>query len=118
MASFALAFSPLRDASPADILAWARRAEDLGFAGVFVPESFNDEETQLRQAVGEDEWPMVAVAIHTGLRAVQPQLGARRLLNRDHHDPALEARRGAPCPDERHRARCAARPALTPQERV
>ena len=38
----AVAFSPLRDATPADILAWAERAEALGYAGVFVPESFND----------------------------------------------------------------------------
>jgi len=40
--SIALAFSPLRDASPADILSWARRAEELGYDGVFVPESYND----------------------------------------------------------------------------
>src|SRR5262249_18663417 len=38
----AVAFSPLRDASPADILAWSRRAESLGYSGVFIPESFND----------------------------------------------------------------------------
>ena len=38
----AVAFSPLRDAGPADILSWSRRAESLGFSGVFIPESFND----------------------------------------------------------------------------
>ena len=38
----AVAFSPLRDAPPADILTWSRRAESLGFSGVFIPESFND----------------------------------------------------------------------------
>ena len=38
----AVAFSPLRDAGPADVLSWSRRAESLGFAGVFIPESFND----------------------------------------------------------------------------
>ena len=38
----AVAFSPLRDASPADVLAWSRRAESLGYSGVFIPESFND----------------------------------------------------------------------------
>jgi alkanesulfonate monooxygenase SsuD/methylene tetrahydromethanopterin reductase-like flavin-dependent oxidoreductase (luciferase family) len=38
----AVAFSPLRDAAPADILAWSRRAEALGYSGVFIPESFND----------------------------------------------------------------------------
>ena len=27
---------------PRDILAWSRRAEELGYAGVFIPESFND----------------------------------------------------------------------------
>jgi alkanesulfonate monooxygenase SsuD/methylene tetrahydromethanopterin reductase-like flavin-dependent oxidoreductase (luciferase family) len=36
------AFSPLRDAPPAEILAWSRRAEELGYDAVFVPESFND----------------------------------------------------------------------------
>jgi probable F420-dependent oxidoreductase len=42
MASIALAFSPLRDAPPQDLLAWARRAEALGYAGIFIPESYND----------------------------------------------------------------------------
>ena len=42
MDRIALAFSPLRDAPPHDILDWSRRAEALGFAGIFVPESFND----------------------------------------------------------------------------
>src|SRR5215468_1649216 len=42
MDRIAVAFSPLRDAPPGDILAWSRRAEALGFAGVFIPESFND----------------------------------------------------------------------------
>src|SRR4029450_7562206 len=42
MHRLALAFSPLRDAPPQDILAWSRRADELGFAGVFIPESFND----------------------------------------------------------------------------
>src|SRR5690349_21085080 len=42
MPPIALSFSPLRDAPPAEILAWSRRAEERGFAGVFVPESFND----------------------------------------------------------------------------
>jgi len=36
------AFSPLRDAPPAEIVAWARRAEELGYEAVFIPESFND----------------------------------------------------------------------------
>jgi alkanesulfonate monooxygenase SsuD/methylene tetrahydromethanopterin reductase-like flavin-dependent oxidoreductase (luciferase family) len=38
----ALAFSPLRDAQPADIVDWSRRAEANGFEAVMVPESFND----------------------------------------------------------------------------
>ncbi len=42
MDRIAVAFSPLRDAAPEDIVAWSQRAEALGFAGVFVPESFND----------------------------------------------------------------------------
>ena len=37
-----LSFSPLRDASPADIVTWSRRAEELGYEAVFIPESFND----------------------------------------------------------------------------
>jgi 5,10-methylenetetrahydromethanopterin reductase len=52
MPSIALAFSPLRDASPADVVAWSRRAEDLGYAGVFVPESFNDS-LAYAQAIGQ-----------------------------------------------------------------
>jgi alkanesulfonate monooxygenase SsuD/methylene tetrahydromethanopterin reductase-like flavin-dependent oxidoreductase (luciferase family) len=42
MDRLAVAFSPLRDASPRDILAWSRRAEDLGWEAVFIPESYND----------------------------------------------------------------------------
>jgi 5,10-methylenetetrahydromethanopterin reductase len=38
----ALAFSALRDAQPADLLDWSRRAESRGFEAVLVPESFND----------------------------------------------------------------------------
>jgi 5,10-methylenetetrahydromethanopterin reductase len=38
----ALSFSPLRDAQPADVLEWSRRAEARGFEAVLVPESFND----------------------------------------------------------------------------
>lgn len=37
-----MSFSPLRDALPAEIVAWSRRAEALGYEGVFIPESFND----------------------------------------------------------------------------
>ena len=42
MERIAIALSPLRDASPQDILAWARRAETLGYEAVFIPESFCD----------------------------------------------------------------------------
>ena len=38
----ALAFSPLRDAGPRDIVAWSRRAEALGYEAVFIPESYCD----------------------------------------------------------------------------
>jgi alkanesulfonate monooxygenase SsuD/methylene tetrahydromethanopterin reductase-like flavin-dependent oxidoreductase (luciferase family) len=38
----ALSVSPLRDAQPADILEWSRRAESRGFEAVLIPESFND----------------------------------------------------------------------------
>lgn len=37
-----LSFSPMRDASPAEIVDWSIAAEARGYAGVFVPESFND----------------------------------------------------------------------------
>lgn len=36
------AFAPLRDASPRDIVAWARRAEELGHEGVYLCESYAD----------------------------------------------------------------------------
>jgi len=42
MDRLAIAFSPLRDASPRDIITWAQRAETLGYEGAFIPESFND----------------------------------------------------------------------------
>jgi probable F420-dependent oxidoreductase len=47
-----LAFSPLRDAPPADIVAWSQRAETLGYDAVFIPESFNDS-LAYAQAVGQ-----------------------------------------------------------------
>jgi alkanesulfonate monooxygenase SsuD/methylene tetrahydromethanopterin reductase-like flavin-dependent oxidoreductase (luciferase family) len=37
-----LSFSPMRDAGPQDIVAWSQAAEAAGYAGVFIPESFND----------------------------------------------------------------------------
>lgn len=36
----------------------------------------DDEETRLREAIGEEEWPTVAVALHTGLRRAE-QFGLR-----------------------------------------
>ena len=42
MERIALAFSPLRDAAPREIVAWSRRAEDLGYEAVFIPESYCD----------------------------------------------------------------------------
>jgi 5,10-methylenetetrahydromethanopterin reductase len=42
MERIAVAFSPLRDAPPKDLIAWARRAEQLGYEAVFIPESYND----------------------------------------------------------------------------
>src|SRR5205814_3662074 len=42
MSSVALAFSPLRDASPRDIVGWSERAEQLGYEAVFIPESYCD----------------------------------------------------------------------------
>ena len=42
MERIAVAFSPLRDAPPKEIIAWSRRAEQLGYEAVFIPESYND----------------------------------------------------------------------------
>jgi len=42
MEPIALAVSPLRDASPREIVDWARTAEARGFEAVFIPESYCD----------------------------------------------------------------------------
>src|SRR5438132_2326589 len=42
MERIALAFSPLRDASPRDIVSWSRDAEKRGYEAVFIPESYCD----------------------------------------------------------------------------
>jgi 5,10-methylenetetrahydromethanopterin reductase len=42
MDRIALAFSPLRDAGPRELIAWSERAEALGYEAVFIPESFCD----------------------------------------------------------------------------
>src|SRR5437867_13233348 len=42
MERIALAFSPLRDASPRDIVSWSRDAEGRGYEAVFIPESYCD----------------------------------------------------------------------------
>jgi 5,10-methylenetetrahydromethanopterin reductase len=42
MDRIALGLMPLRDAPPGDILAWGRRAEELGFEAVFLSESYGD----------------------------------------------------------------------------
>jgi len=42
MERIALAFSPLRDASPRDVVAWSRDAEERGYEAVFIPESYCD----------------------------------------------------------------------------
>src|SRR5437867_9685152 len=42
MERIALAFSPLRDASPRDIVSWSRDAEARGYEAVFIPESYCD----------------------------------------------------------------------------
>src|SRR6516165_7807492 len=71
MDRIAVAFSPLRDASPQDILSWSRRAEDLGFAGVFIPESFNDS-LAYAQAVAA---ATSHIEVGTGHRPVNASLG-------------------------------------------
>src|SRR5436305_903004 len=42
MERIALAFSPLRDASPRDIVSWSRDAAGRGYGAVFIPESYCD----------------------------------------------------------------------------
>src|SRR5947199_10088896 len=42
MERIALAFSPLRDASPRDIVSWSRDAEERGYEAVFIPEAYCD----------------------------------------------------------------------------
>ncbi len=42
MDRIALAFSPLRDAGPRELVAWCGRAEALGYEAVFIPESHCD----------------------------------------------------------------------------
>src|SRR5437867_13302327 len=42
MERIALALSPLRDASPRDIVSWSRDAEARGYEAVFIPESYCD----------------------------------------------------------------------------
>ncbi len=59
----AVAFSPLRDAQPREILDWSRRAEALGFAGVFVPESFNDSLAYAQAVAGVTAQAKVGTAI-------------------------------------------------------
>ena len=91
MDRIALAFSPLRDAPPRDILDWSRRAEALGFAGIFVPESFNDSLAYAQAVAGVTARAKVGTAItnvylrHPTLlaqqaAAVQELSGGRLLL--------------------------------------
>ena len=91
MDRIALAFSPLRDAPPRDILDWSRRAETLGFAGIFVPESFNDSLAYAQAVAGVTSRAKVGTAItnvylrHPTLlaqqaAAVQELSGGRLLL--------------------------------------
>lgn len=91
MDRIAVAFSPLRDAQPREILDWSRRAESLGFAGVFVPESFNDSLAYAQAVASVTSRAMVGTAItnvylrHPTLlaqqaAAVQELSGARLVL--------------------------------------
>jgi 5,10-methylenetetrahydromethanopterin reductase len=73
----ALAFSPLRDATPRDILAWSRRAEERGFAGVFIPESFNDSLAYAQAVAGVTTRIRVGTGI-TNVYLRQPTLLAQQ----------------------------------------
>ncbi len=77
MDRIALAVSPLRDASPRDILAWSRRAEELGFAGVFIPESFNDSLAYAQAVAGVTTRLTVGTAI-TNIYLRHPTLLAQQ----------------------------------------
>jgi 5,10-methylenetetrahydromethanopterin reductase len=63
MQRIAVAFSPLKDAPPRDILAWARRAETLGYDGVFIPESFNDSLAYAQAVASSTERVRVGTAV-------------------------------------------------------
>lgn len=87
----ALSVSPLRDAQPADILDWSRRAESRGFEAVLVPESFNDSLAYAQAIAGATTRLKVGTAIanvylrHPSLlaqqsAAVQAFSGGRLLL--------------------------------------
>jgi alkanesulfonate monooxygenase SsuD/methylene tetrahydromethanopterin reductase-like flavin-dependent oxidoreductase (luciferase family) len=90
MDRIAVSFSPLRDASPADIVSWGREAEAKGYAGVFIPESFNDSLAYAQAVAMRTQRVLVGTAItnvylrHPSLLAQQAavvqELSAGRLL--------------------------------------
>jgi len=57
------AFAPLRDASPSDIVGWARRAEGLGYDGVYLCESFADSLAYAQAAALATERVRIGTAI-------------------------------------------------------
>jgi hypothetical protein len=65
----------------------------------------DDEEAQLRAALGEEHWPKVAVGLHTGFRRAncfRLRVGGRRELRRRHDSrTGREGRAGLPRPHER-----------------
>jgi alkanesulfonate monooxygenase SsuD/methylene tetrahydromethanopterin reductase-like flavin-dependent oxidoreductase (luciferase family) len=77
MDRIALSFSPLRDAQPDEILEWSRQAEARGFAGVFIPESFNDS-LAYAQAVGQATTKLLVGTAITNVYLRHPTLLAQQ----------------------------------------
>jgi alkanesulfonate monooxygenase SsuD/methylene tetrahydromethanopterin reductase-like flavin-dependent oxidoreductase (luciferase family) len=73
MDRIALAFSPLRDASPREMVAWARRAEALGYEAIFIPESYCDSLAYAQAVALATERLRVGTAI-TNVYLRQPML--------------------------------------------
>src|SRR6188474_3225649 len=76
MERIGFAFAPLRDASPSDIVGWARRAEGLGYDGAWLCESFADSLAYAQAAaVQEFSGGRLVLGLGVGHRAVNEPLG-------------------------------------------
>src|SRR5881628_505625 len=115
MERIALAFSPLRDASPRDIVSWSRDAEERGYEAVFIPESYCDSlayaeavalaTSRLRVGTGvTNVYLRQPTLLAAEAAAVQEISGGRLVLGVDQGADTAEARRAAAHPRRRARA--------------